>query len=138
MSEIVVTEIEWNESNYEYVFNSWDGPVGRHIRSRSERLAELARSTAGIRTGRLKAAIGTDYSGELTAKIGVNPHLPDSDRHGYAYYHHEGTLPHLISARRAKALRFLAAGMPIFRYSVHHPGTKPNPYLTMYLREAVN
>lgn len=41
----------------------------------------------------------------------------------------EGTEPHRIEARLAKALRFQMAGETVFRRGVNHPGTKPDDYL---------
>lgn len=41
----------------------------------------------------------------------------------------DGTPPHVIRARRAKALRFVGGGFPIFRKEVNHPGTAPDPFL---------
>lgn len=40
-----------------------------------------------------------------------------------------GTVPHVIRARNAKALRFQMGGQTVFVRSVNHPGTKPDPYL---------
>lgn len=135
MGSVVV----WNEANFDYCFHSWDGMTGRYIKSRSERLAQLARSQAGVRTGALKASIGTRYTRtgkSLTAKVGANVNIADSARNrGYGYYHHEGTLPHVIRAKNGKALRFSVAGNTLYRASVRHPGTKPNPYLTQFLKE---
>lgn len=55
----------------------------------------------------------------------------------YAYFVHEGTEPHTIFARQAKALRFYSqrAGGFVFAKVVHHPGTRPNRYLTDATRE---
>jgi phage gpG-like protein len=44
-----------------------------------------------------------------------------------ARYHQEGSRPHVIEAKRARALRLGALG--IFRKRVHHPGLKPRPLL---------
>lgn len=41
----------------------------------------------------------------------------------------DGTEPHVITARNAKALRFTMGGATMFRRSVQHPGTKPDAYL---------
>jgi len=41
----------------------------------------------------------------------------------------DGTEPHVITARNAKALRFSMGGDMLFRRSVYHPGTKPDAYL---------
>lgn len=58
-----------------------------------------------------------------------------------ARLHHEGTRPHLIRPVNAKLLRFPAnrglGGGFIYATVVHHPGTKPNRYLTDNLHLAV-
>lgn len=41
----------------------------------------------------------------------------------------DGTRPHEIRARNAKALRFQAGGGVRFARSIQHPGTKPDPFL---------
>lgn len=39
----------------------------------------------------------------------------------------EGTRPHMIFPRRARALRFAVGGQTVFARYVHHPGTAPVP-----------
>ncbi|MDP2364511.1 MAG: hypothetical protein Q8M94_12180 [Ignavibacteria bacterium] len=46
----------------------------------------------------------------------------------YGLYVREGTAPHVIVPKRARALRFEIGGKVLFRKLVHHPGTKANPY----------
>lgn len=46
-----------------------------------------------------------------------------------AVYLNDGTRPHVIAARRKKFLRFTQGGAVRFAKSVHHPGTKADPYL---------
>lgn len=46
----------------------------------------------------------------------------------YGFWVREGTKPHIIRAKNAKALRFEIGGQVIFATEVKHPGTKPNPY----------
>lgn len=46
----------------------------------------------------------------------------------HASYVDQGTRPHVIQARRAKALRFVMGGVVVFRRSVHHPGTRPRDF----------
>jgi hypothetical protein len=49
----------------------------------------------------------------------------------YARWVHEGTRAHDIVARRKQALRFESPkGFIRFAKRVHHPGTKPRPFLT--------
>jgi hypothetical protein len=47
-----------------------------------------------------------------------------------------GTKPHIIRPVRARALRFTVGGRVVFARIVHHPGTKPNDFLTAALRAA--
>lgn len=47
----------------------------------------------------------------------------------YAPFIEFGTRPHVIQARRARALRFVAGGQVLFRKSVNHPGTRPYKFL---------
>lgn len=47
----------------------------------------------------------------------------------YARYVLRGTPPHIIEARRAKALHWVNGnGHDVFAKRVRHPGTKPNPF----------
>jgi hypothetical protein len=41
----------------------------------------------------------------------------------------EGTKPHGIRARDARALRFTMGGASIYARRVHHPGTEPRPFM---------
>ena len=47
----------------------------------------------------------------------------------YAKFVVEGTAPHEIRAAEGGVLSFMVAGKHIFTPIVHHPGTKPNPFL---------
>ncbi len=46
----------------------------------------------------------------------------------YGVYVREGTAPHEIRPKKAKALRFMIGNRVVFSRVVHHPGTKANPY----------
>lgn len=46
----------------------------------------------------------------------------------HASYIEDGSPPHEIRARNAKALRFVSGGETVFRKVVHHPGTKPTKF----------
>jgi hypothetical protein len=46
----------------------------------------------------------------------------------------DGTRPHLIRPRRARALRFEVGGDVVYTKLVRHPGTRPNPFLQRALR----
>ncbi|MFC9604538.1 hypothetical protein ACFTTN_13900 [Streptomyces niveus] len=47
----------------------------------------------------------------------------------------DGTRPHIIRPRRAKALRFQVGGRVVFAAYVRHPGTRPNDFMGRALRE---
>lgn len=47
----------------------------------------------------------------------------------YAAPVHEGSRPHKIVPRKAKALKFNVGGRTIFAKSVWHPGTTANPFI---------
>lgn len=46
----------------------------------------------------------------------------------------DGTRPHIIRPRRAKALRFEVSGRVVFSKMVRHPGTRANNFLGRALR----
>lgn len=95
----------------------------------ASRTAERGRAEAPARTGALRNSI----QAEPTTLVG------DQIRSGvrvaaeYGLYVHEGTKPHAIVARRAKALRFVMNGRVVYAKSVWHPGTKRNPFLVRAL-----
>lgn len=128
----------WHEQNYRHAFQSWDGMTGRYLRRRMSWLEHMAYNTAGLMTGALRRSIGsffTFHGRNLEGRVGANP---AGSRVGYGVYHHEGTPPHIIRPKQAKALRFKIGNRIVYAQVVHHPGTRPNPYLTRHLREAVS
>ena len=52
----------------------------------------------------------------------------------YALYVHEGTGPHDIVPIKAQALFWPGAAHPVKR--VHHPGTRPNPFMPRIIQNA--
>lgn len=48
---------------------------------------------------------------------------------------HEGTRPHVIHPRKAKALSWQSGQGRVFARSVNHPGTKPRPWLLNSLKQ---
>ena len=108
-------------------------------RAETDMLGDLDRSVP-VKTGRLKRSrvSRASYGGSRAAVTVTYP--PE-----YARYTDEGTRPHLIVPRRAKALRFVKGGRVIFARRVHHPGTKGTRWWTQrtntsawreYLRKA--
>jgi len=124
-------KLEWYETRLDIFLNRPFGEFGLYLRSRTIAFGIAAKRQVGIRTGELMSSIfqqkheKTPY-GQM---IKVGSRLP------YAYYHHEGTMPHIIrgrriNSRRRRTLRFTRGGVVVFRRAVMHPGTRPNRYLS--------
>lgn len=77
-----------------------------------------------VNTGSLKASIETTIS-----KDKVNIAMLD-----YWKYIEYGTPPHIIRPVNAKALKFSINGDDVFAKEVHHPGTRPQPFIRPMLR----
>jgi len=86
---------------------------GKFLRKSGERIAELMREKAPVRTGRLRQSITVRLD---TEKVTVGPTV------SYAPYVEYGTKPHIIRPVRAKALAFEVGGTTVFAKLVRHPG----------------
>ncbi len=111
-----------------------NGPVVAELVRRGERVKNGARRRVGKDTLRLHNAIVkrvVSYKGRPAVTVGFSG-VP------YGIHHHDGTRPHIIRPRRKKVLAFYLpkAGKVIFAREVHHPGTKPNRFLTDSLADA--
>lgn len=98
----------------------------RRMASLQRRIATQARADVPVRTGNLGRQIKEgqiSFTGPRTVSGSVEDHAD------YALYVHEGSGPHVIRPRKAKALRFQIGGRTIFAKLVNHPGTKPRPFL---------
>lgn len=85
---------------------------------------ELVR-TAPFKTGNLANSI----SYELTRE-GFRVSMA---RHGE--YVEFGTAPHIIEVKNAEALHWKSGGEDHFAKRVHHPGTRPNPFIRNAFRQ---
>lgn len=83
---------------------------------------------APVDTSKLRQNINAKASG-LEGTVGPNMRVTP-----YAWFVHEGTRPHIIRVKRAKVLAS-KKGI-IFGPVVHHPGTKPNPFVERTADEA--
>lgn len=122
-----------NKPVWGYEFESTKGMVADHLRKVSKRLVRLAKAQVGVDTGMLKRSI--NYSIVKRGK-GITAVVGSQNR--IAYLHHEGTSAHIIRPRRAKTLRFAYRGRIVYTKLVHHPGTKPNKYLTDNLGKVID
>ena len=81
-----------------------------------------------VDTGRLRSSIAVEVGKGASAVIGTNVK--------YAKYVEFGTKPHEIRIKNAKVL---TDGKDFFGKEVHHPGTKPQPFLRpAFITKVVN
>jgi len=64
----------------------------------------------------------------------VGTHVRVESTHPATMYVIKGTRPHIIRPRYRQVLKFTMRGSTVFAKVVHHPGTKPNDFLTKALR----
>jgi hypothetical protein len=95
-----------------------------------ERLTDIAFAAAfwgaPVRTGYLASTVYKQIS-DCEGVVGVAA--------SYAKAVVEGTAPHEIRPANGNVLAFMIAGKMIFTPIVHHPGTKPNPFMQNALEE---
>ena len=107
------------------------GESRKALRKRAPQVLNRAKILAPVDTGRLRASGKIQYSGLFTFRPKATVFF-DVD---YARYVNDGTRPHIIRPKNAKALRFRVGGQIVYAKVVHHPGTRANPFLDRALRE---
>jgi hypothetical protein len=106
------------------------GVVWNNMERRVRRVeAEAIRRAPGGMKQRIRAQIRRGPGGDFQGIIKVE--------HPAAIYVLNGTRPHRIVPRTAKALRFTVGGQVVFAQVVNHPGTKANNFLKEALRAAL-
>lgn len=116
-----------------YVLRGQGGLVWNDIEKRTRRAHNLARIQVGKDTRELYRSIS--YRVNVGSRGGVTGTVVADNK--IALLHHEGSVPHIIAARKAKSLRFKSRGKIVYAKVVRHPGTRPNRYLTDSLRKVV-
>lgn len=102
---------------------TWADEVGPLVRSALKDKAPVGK---GERGGRLRDAIRYERATNLGAGLVTLTFVSNTP---YTRYVIDGTRPHLITAKAARALHWVdASGRDQFRRSVKHPGTKENPF----------
>ncbi|QNL30149.1 tail assembly chaperone [Gordonia phage Mariokart] len=123
MTDRVSADFELNQA----VLAAQVGPIlQRQMRDLTRKIANQARQRVPVRTGNLGRSILEDpvtMAGPFRVEGGVTAHAH------YAAAVEKGTRPHVIRARNADALHFKVGGRDIFAREVHHPGTRPRPFL---------
>lgn len=118
-----------HKTELDFVLNNPSGDVGRYLARKGRIITIAAKAQVGVRTGALRASIHMRHLRDSRGQfVRVGSAL------NYAYLHHEGTKPHVITPNRAQVLRFTTRGRVVYAHAVMHPGTKPNRYLTDNLR----
>ncbi len=72
-------------------------------------------------TGTLRDSITDEITGPLEGRVVAGA--------PYARFVNDGTPPHVIRGKRGGVLHFQVQGYEFFRRVVHHPGTKPRPFM---------
>jgi len=103
----------------------------RELKEASRQVVNRARILCPVDTGRLRASIQADQP----RLFSLRPSVRVFSNLSYAEMVHDGTRPHVIRPRRAKALRFRSGGRIVFVTVVHHPGTRARPFLDQALRQ---
>jgi hypothetical protein len=125
-----VIEFQVSTSGLEFdeVAQKLSGPLKQKL---LERVTDIAFAAAfwgaPIRTGYLASTVYKQVSGS-EGVVGV------AASYGKAVV--EGTAPHEIRPTNGNVLSFMIAGKRVFTPIVHHPGTKPNPFMQNALEEA--
>lgn len=89
------------------------------------RMESNAKRRVNVRTGALKRSIGHSVS-----RRGPVVRLLMFARARHARFIEEGTRPHVIRPRNARALRFEIGGRVIFAKRVNHPGYAGSKFLS--------
>ena len=96
-----------------------------------EKLADVAYASAFFgapwKTGKLAGSIVKEIGDGEASIQALAPH---------AVYVVEGTRPHEIRPVNASVLAFEIRGKMVFTPIVHHPGTKPNPFMQNAVEDA--
>lgn len=109
----------------DFFLNNPRGQVGGYVKRRGRIIVIAAKRQVGVDTGMLKESIHM-----LHLRDGVGQYVWIGSDNEIAYLHHEGSRPHVIVPRNQQILRFSAGGRMVYTHLVHHPGTRPNRYLS--------
>ncbi len=98
----------------------------KYLERKNKQALLRAKRQVGFRTGALQRNIRAYHLGNFTGQYaGLIADKP------YALMHHEGTRPHIITPKEPGGVLVFSKGSRVVRTRVvHHPGTKPNRYLS--------
>lgn len=104
--------------------------VSPHVAETTRLALNRMRVTAPKRTGRMANSLKMTMRVRRTSVVGIITASPK-----YTVPVHEGTRPHIIRARRKRALKFHGRNGVVIVKSVQHPGTKARPFMFRSLVE---
>jgi hypothetical protein len=112
-----------------YELKTRNGMVGQYLHKKALLIQKDAQKMVGVKTGKLRASIHIRHISRASGhSVSIGSDL------SYAFMHHEGTKPHVITPAPGKTtLRFSSKARIIHTKVVMHPGTKPNRYLSIPL-----
>jgi hypothetical protein len=125
------TRIVWRRPVLHHYLNEPTGEVGEYLWDKSMYFIIAAKRQVGVRTRELQSSITIlEKSARRNGQVWkIGSRMP------YAYYHHEGTRPHVIQGKRKnqyrrRILKFSKGGRVVYAHRVMHPGTRPNKFLS--------
>lgn len=127
MAYFVRNQAGWNDMT-----RNPSGLIGSYFKRKGEMLEQLAKQQVGKKTYMLQRSITNSMSHASTGFI-----VRVGSDNPIAHLHHEGTKAHTIRPKTAKTLRFNSHGKIVYAKVVHHPGTRPNKYLSDNLRKVI-
>lgn len=101
------------------------GMTGRYLHRVAKKIVIGAKAQVGVKTGKLQRSIRITH---VPLTSGASVHIGSKVK--YAYLHHEGSKPHIITPKGPDVLRFMSKGRIVHTRLVRHPGTKPNRFLS--------
>jgi hypothetical protein len=108
------------------------GMTGRYLHRVAKKIVVDAKSQVGVKTGKLQRSIQITH---IPLTTGASVHIGSKVK--YAYLHHEGSKPHIITPKGPDVLRFRSKGVLVHTRLVRHPGTKPNRFLSDQLAKHI-
>lgn len=94
------------------------------VRTATRRTLNRSAVFCPVNTGRLRASGRMKMTVTTRGPRGIVEYPVN-----YAAAVEDGSVPHVIRARRKKALRFVMDGQVVFARAVRHPGTRARPFL---------
>lgn len=106
--------------------NTSSGDLWKYLDKKANIATAKAKIAVGVRTGALRDSINKRHLGNVTGQ-----YIWIGSEKSYAYYHHEGTEPHIIRPREQGGVLVFRGSRGVVRtHMVKHPGTRANKYLS--------